>query len=118
MTNTATHRKNAEMQKCIDSCTNCAAVCLETGTYCLEQGGKHAGSHHVGLLQSCADICETSARFMIRESELHTATCRACAVVCDACAKSCEQFGNDEMMSRCAEVCRECAESCREMAGS
>lgn len=118
MTHTATHRRDAEMQECIEACTNCAAVCLETATYCLEKGGKHAEAHHIGLLQDCADICGTSARFMIRGSELHTETCRACAAVCRACAESCSTFKGDEMMQRCAEVCRECADSCAAMAAA
>jgi hypothetical protein len=118
MTHTITHRKNAEMQECIEACTNCEVVCLETATHCLEQGGEHAEAHHIGLLQDCADICSTSARFMIRGSELHTETCRACAAVCRACAESCSTFKGDEMMERCAKVCRECADSCAEMAAA
>jgi hypothetical protein len=66
----------------------------------------------------CAEICETSANFMIRGSELHHLTCGACAEVCDRCAEDCERMGDDETMRRCAETCRRCAESCHRMAGA
>lgn len=107
-----------EMRDCIDECTNCAEICIETTTHCLMKGGKHADPTHIGLLQDCADICATSAKFMLRGSELHTRTCAVCAEVCDACARSCDSLGSDDFMKRCAEACRRCAESCREMAGS
>jgi hypothetical protein len=68
-------------------------------------------------LMDCADICRTSADFMLRGSPQHALTCGTCAEVCAACAESCERIGQqDGMMKKCAEVCRRCAESCRHMA--
>ena len=107
-----------DMRECIEECTSCASVCIETITHCLTKGGKHAEATHISLLQDCADICATSAKFMLRGSDLHTRTCAVCAEVCDACAKSCESISQDDFMKRCAEACRSCAESCREMAGT
>lgn len=107
-----------EMQECIEECQNCHTVCVETLAYCLEKGGDHANAEHILLLQDCAQICTTSADFMLRGSELHAATCRACAEVCEACATHCEQFPDDEQMKKCAQACRDCAEGCREMAGA
>lgn len=106
-----------KMRQCIESCLECSSVCIETISHCLEKGGKHADPHHIALLQDCADICETSARFMLRGSDLHSRACEVCADVCNRCAESCEALGADEFMQRCADVCRRCAESCREMAG-
>jgi hypothetical protein len=69
------------------------------------------------ILLDCADICGTSADFMLRSSSQHGSTCAVCAELCRQCAKSCEQTGaEDEMMRRCAEICRKCAESCQRMA--
>ena len=114
------HRTHAgagtELDHCIQECTDCHRVCLETVRYCLEQGGEHAVPGHIGLLLDCAEICQTSANFMIRGSELHNRVCGLCAEVCDRCADSCESMGNDARMKTCAEACRSCAESCREMA--
>ena len=115
----ASHAKtqhSGAMQQCIQECLNCHSVCLETVTYCLEQGGMQADARHIRLLLDCAQICQTSADFMLRGSDLHTQTCAACAEVCQRCAESCEQMGNDARMQACAETCRRCAESCQQMA--
>lgn len=115
MAHTTTHHVSAEMQQCIDACDNCRAACLATAAYCLEKGGKHAQAEHIRLLLDCAEICATSANFMLRGSDLHGAICAACAEVCDACAESCESMP-DEQMRECADACRKCAERCRRMA--
>ncbi len=108
-----------EMRECITNCQQCAAVCLETMSHCLALGGKHAQAMHIGLLADCADICQTSAGFMLRGSELHPRTCAVCAEVCHTCAESCDRLaGGDELMQRCAEACRSCARSCERMAGT
>jgi hypothetical protein len=113
------HEITAEMQSCIEECLECHRICLETAVHCLKMGGKHAAADHITALLDCADICETSANFMLRGSPDHAETCDVCAVVCDRCAESCEALGKqDDLMRRCAQVCRQCAESCREMAGS
>ena len=106
------------IRECIERCTDCASICIETVSHCLSKGGKHADPHHISVLESCAEICATSAKFMLRGSELHTRTCEVCAEVCDACAQSCESIGTEEFMKQCAQACRSCAESCREMSGA
>ena len=111
------HQMSDAMQECIDRCRSCQEICLESVGHCLELGGKHAAPEHIRLLMACAEICDTSARFMLLGSQHHQRTCEVCAEVCEACATDCEQF-DDDMMRRCAEVCRRCAESCREMAGA
>jgi hypothetical protein len=109
------HDMDAHMRHCIDECQTCHGICLETIQHCLEMGGEHAEPEHIKLLQACAAICQTSADFMLMQSDLHGLTCGVCAEVCERCAESCDQFGDDEMMQRCAEACRSCATSCREM---
>jgi hypothetical protein len=107
---------NEAMRACIQECTSCHQVCLETVTHCLQMGGEHAKPEHIRLLMDCAEICQTSANFMLRGSEMHGVTCSACAEVCTRCAQDCERFGDDAMMKACAERCRSCAQSCQEMA--
>lgn len=104
------------MQNCIQACTTCHSVCMETLQHCLKMGGKHSEQAHIVLMMDCAEICQISANFMLRGSPLHTLTCGACAEVCDRCAEDCSRFGDDAMMARCAEACRMCAQSCHEMA--
>ena len=112
------HTMNAEMEQCNQNCLDCHRSCEQTAAYCTQMGGKHADPAHITLLLDCAQICETSADFMIRQSAQHKSVCRVCAEVCRACAKSCEALGNDEMMKKCADMCRQCAESCAQMAGA
>ena len=108
--------RTGHMQECIDNCLRCHAVCTETITHCLEMGGRHAAPEHIRLLQYCAQICATSADFMLRGSDLHGRTCGVCAEVCARCAEDCARMAaGDEMMQRCADECRRCAESCRRM---
>ena len=108
---------NSQMHECLVNCQECHSICTETAQHCLHMGGKHAEGGHVRLLLDCAQICETSADFMLRGSSYHALTCGICADVCLACAENCERIaGDDGMMKKCAEVCRRCAASCRQMA--
>lgn len=106
------------MRECIDNCINCHAVCAETISHCLSMGGEHASPNHIKLLQDCAQICMTSADFMLRMSDYHPQTCGVCADICEACAEECEGMASGDgadFMQRCADACRKCAESCRRM---
>jgi Domain of Unknown Function (DUF326) len=107
-----------DMQRCIVLCRECHDVCLRMVAHCLRKGGRHAEPSHIRLLLDCVQICETSADFMVRGSDLHAATCGACAEVCASCAEDCERLGDDEMMRYCAQLCRRCAEICHKMAGA
>jgi hypothetical protein len=104
-----------DLKVCIENCQSCHAACLSTAAYCLERGGRHAEPDHLRLLLDCADICATSANFMLRGSDFHSLTCGVCAVVCERCAEACARMSGDAQMRACAETCRRCAKSCREM---
>jgi hypothetical protein len=108
--------RDAEMRECIDACGECHAICIETAAHCLERGGEHARAAVIRALLDCAQICQTSADFMLRGSELHSETCSVCAEACERCAEACEALEGDEAMGACAEACRRCAASCQEMA--
>ncbi len=107
-----------EMQDCIKDCQECEATCMESINHCLQLGGKYAEASHIRSLMDCAEICQTSADYMLRGSELYQSVCGTCAEVCDRCEQSCRQFADDTMMQECAEVCRRTAQSCRQMAGT
>jgi hypothetical protein len=92
---TRTTKHARTMEQCIENCTNCHRICLETAArHFAGESSPRLEEQHVRLLLDCAEICRTSADFMMRGSVMHQHTCRACA-----------------------EICRRCAESCREMAG-
>lgn len=112
------HHPSEEMRACIRLCLDCYASCVECTAHCMTMGGVHAEAAHLTALADCATLCEASANFMLRSSELHASVCGVCADACERCAASCERIGGkDDMMRRCAETCRRCAASCRAMAG-
>lgn len=103
-------------QNCIENCTKCHQACLSLVNHCLKMGGEHASAAHIRLLRDCAEICQTSANFMLRDSPLHHLTCGTCAEVCRQCASECQQMGGaDVLMTECAQACLLCADSCHQM---
>ncbi|RTM09261.1 MAG: four-helix bundle copper-binding protein [Hyphomicrobiales bacterium] len=108
------HQVSPEMRACIDECLRCYSICLSTAMgHCLEAGRTHVEKKHFTLMMSCAEICRTSAHFMLLGSEHHAHICGECAEICAQCADDCDRLGN---MPECVEACRRCAESCRKMA--
>ena len=106
-------RVASPMQDAIKACLDCHSMCLRMAMgYCLERGGRHAEQKHLRLMINCAELCQTSANFMLSDSPLHSRVCLICAEACEACAKSCEQVGD---MRDCVEECQACAKSCRTM---
>jgi len=67
-------------------------------------------------LLDCAELCQTSANFMLRGSPYHVITCGACAELCRACEEACRGHAGDEQLVHCADVCASCADSCDRMA--
>jgi hypothetical protein len=110
------HGVSSDIQHCIQTCLDCHNSCLNTVTYCLQQGQHHSDVAHITLMMDCAEICQTSANFMLRNSALHMRTCSICAEVCDICAMDCQRFADDMQMQSCADICRRCAQTCRNMA--
>ncbi len=106
------------MRECIEECTRCHNICTETAQHCLSLGGEHVSPEHIKTLLDCAQICQTSADFLSRESEFHISTCAVCAEICRACERECRKMGKDPLMKKCADACASCAESCERMAGA
>ena len=104
----------AAMRDCIDACQSCHEVCTETISHCLSMGGEHVNAEHINTMMDCAQVCATSADFMLRGSASSSEICDLCAIICDECAESCEALEGPEM-KRCADECRRCAEACRAM---
>lgn len=103
-----------EMNRCIETCLSCYQTCLGTAmNHCLVAGGKHVEPSHFRLMMACAEMCRTSAHFMLINTPHHKHTCRECAEICAECAADCERVGS---MDACVTICRVCAESCRKMA--
>jgi hypothetical protein len=111
------HHTDEEMQKCIQLCRDCYAMCIQTISHCLKLGGHHATLDHIRLFEDCAQMCLTAADYMLRESPFHDRICRLCSDLCKQCGKDCERLaGDDRMIKECMEMCRKCAGSCERMA--
>ena len=107
---------NQDIQGCILDCQDCHRICLDTLQHCLKLGGRHAEAEYIQTMLDCAEICATSANFMLRNSVLQCRLCSACADACTRCADACDRPGSDAKMQACAEMCRRCAASCQRMA--
>ena len=105
--------QNSDMQRCIDACIECHRTCLQMAMGdCIRTDGNHAEPELIRLMLNCAELCQTTANFMISDSPVHGIACNACAQVCDACTQSCEEVSG---MEECVRACRYCAESCEQM---
>lgn len=105
-----------ELQECIEECLNCHAVCTITLQHCIASGGDYTEVNLVGIILDCAEMCQTSANFMLRGSPYHVITCAACAELCRACEEACRGVPGDEQLAHCAEICATCAGACDRMA--
>lgn len=103
------------MTHCLELCQECHNVCAGVISYGLQRGDKYLTEVTLRLLLDCAEICQTSANFMLRGSEFHAQTCGVCAEICLKCAAACEEFSEDSRLQECATVCRKCAEACQLM---
>jgi hypothetical protein len=103
------------LHDCIEECLNCHVACTMTVQHCLATGGAHAEVNLAGVLLDCAEMCQTSANFMLRGSPYHILTCAACAELCRVCEETCRSIADDEQLAHCADVCAACAESCEQM---
>ncbi|MCM2324551.1 MAG: four-helix bundle copper-binding protein [Oligoflexia bacterium] len=115
-------RKNeilsSEAERCAVECLNCHSICLRSIRHCLGMGGKHAEPDHIGLLVSCAELCQTTENFLLTsDPKLSGRVSEVCAEACETCAASCDGLADDPQMKSCAAICRSCAASCREIAG-
>ena len=110
------HGEDDELGACIEECLNCHIVCTLTAQQAISEGGQLADPNLIGVLMDCAEICQTSANFMLRGSPYHAITCAACAAICRECAEGCRSIEGNEDMAHCAEACERCAEHCERMA--
>jgi hypothetical protein len=102
-----------EAKACIDACSACHDVCMETTAWLRMQGPGDEGQ--IGGLLDCAELCRLTANFLMRDSPLHSMACFLCADACRHAARDCERFDEDRMR-KTAEACRRTADHCRRSA--
>jgi len=101
---------------CAEACTSCADACLA------EPNDLVKLRRCIRTNLDCGDICEATARLIVRQTEtpndLVHAQLHTCIVACQLCADECEQHAKMHTHCRiCAEACRHCQERCNFLLG-
>ncbi len=102
-----------DAKACIEACTACHDVCMETSARLRMQG--HGDEGQIGALLDCAELCRMAANFVMRDSPLHAMVCVLGADACLRAARDCERF-EDDRMREVANTCRRTADRCRRVA--
>jgi hypothetical protein len=105
----ARRKVGKKRQQSIELSLECYRVCLQTVSYCLQQGDRYVEEVDLRLLFDCADACNTAVSMMMRNESLQPDTCGINTEIRERCAEMCEQFADDPQMARCARLCRQCA---------
>jgi hypothetical protein len=104
------------LSTCAETCTACADACL----------GEPEHLEHLRRCITtdldCADVCGTTARVLVRQTEtpneLVHAQLHACILACQICAEECELHADHHDHCRInAEACRYCQERCNFLLG-
>ena len=104
----------AAMRACIDECQKCHTVCLTTAAELSHDPARLRSSPaQILAMLDAAQICATTADFMVRGSAHHAEMCRLCADICEACIRACKGMPG---METCVAACVSCAKRCRTMA--
>jgi hypothetical protein len=94
------------LAECADACYNCSTACLQ------EQDVKKM-AECIRLDMDCAQLCQTTAAFISRNSDHANDLIKVCAEICSDCAEECAKHKDMEHCRICAELCKKCAEMCR-----
>jgi len=105
---------------CIEACFECAQTCTSCADACLGESDVQMLTRCVRLNLDCADVCSTTGRVLLRQTEpdwsLLKQQLRACAEACRVCDEECEKHaGHHEHCRTCAESCRMCEEACNQL---
>lgn len=108
------------LARCIEECFACSATCASCADACLSEDTVAELRKCIRLDLDCADICETTGRVLVRQSEydarISKAQLEACRQVCRTCAEECEKHAEMHEHCRiCAQACRSCEKACDEL---
>jgi hypothetical protein len=122
----ATHPKQGKLDQgmlaqVVQSLNECASTCTICADACLSEKMVAELAQCIRLNQDCADVCETTARTLLRSgAEPQRSMLRhmveACAASCQACGQECARHAQMHEHCRiCAESCRHCEDACRKI---
>jgi hypothetical protein len=90
----------------------CHDICLEAfSLHCMKMGGQHMASEHIRRMESCIELCNLTANFLLRHFPLTQELCDLTADICKQCAASCNGI-DDTRMNVCARACEDAARAC------
>jgi uncharacterized membrane protein len=105
---------------CVEECLDCGASCTACADASLSEDDVQGMVRVIRLCADCADICDATARVVLRQSAsergVATALLQACAASCIACAEECERHAaHHEHCRVSAEACRRCKRACDDL---
>ena len=83
-----------------------ADACNAAFAYCM-QDSDDVDLDLVSCIVDCAELCGTTAAFIVRGSEHADDLRKVCAGVAKCVEEACEQFPDDEAFAACADACRD-----------
>ena len=83
---------NHQFQTAIDAFVRCARECEHCGNMCEMEPDAYLRAECIRLDRDCAEICWTTAAFLLHDSPFAEQICRLCAEVCTACVSSANVF--------------------------
>ena len=105
------------LDETITAITECAATCTACADACLGESEVGPLVRCIRLNLDCADVCETTARLLLRltqpDPDVLMAQLQACAATCRSCGDECQRHAaHHEHCAVCAESCRHSADAC------
>ncbi|OGU09785.1 MAG: four-helix bundle copper-binding protein [Geobacteraceae bacterium GWC2_58_44] len=104
----------------INACVECADACNSCADACLGEEKVQMLTKCIRLNLDCADICQTTARILVRQTEtvpqLVRAQLESCVIACRVCAQECESHAEMHQHCRiCRTACQTCEKICQEL---
>jgi hypothetical protein len=114
---TTEHGLGKQIEECVAKCLDCRSLCMKVVDHCWRLRKIKRECPDIRPLLNCAEMCATTARFMLRGSEFCRELCVLCAQVCQCCADQFRGVHDETEIEACAAACRQCAECCERIAG-
>jgi hypothetical protein len=104
--------RNDNYMRAVRMLQECYTVCQKALTAnSPKEAGQSMAYLHLKRLRACSEICESTARLLLKDGIGAEDMCEITAHICEQCASSCEKEGSASMQ-RVADICRQTAEAC------
>ncbi len=104
--------KSEDYMRTVRLLQECHAFCQKAfAVNAPKEAGMSLAYIHLKRMQACSEICESTARMLVKEGVGVERLCEICARICEQCARSCEQIDN-AFLQRVAGICRQTARAC------